>query len=88
MQKNNVIRIIIDIVLFASVVNGWWPLIFIFGVAGIWYFANFPEAIIAGVAYDALFGMSSGMGIRGWLGTIISIVLYTIILLIKKIVRR
>ena len=58
------------------------------GVAGAWYWPHYTEFIVAGVAYDALFGMVRGMGLRGWIGPIISVVLYTIILLIKKTVRR
>lgn len=78
----------VDIILFISVINGWWPVALLAGVGGAWRWPYFAEAIIAGIAYDALFGMIPGTGVRGYLGTIISIVLYTIILLSKKVVRR
>ncbi len=87
MQKNSIIRLVVNILLFVSVLNGWWPIAFIVGVGGAWYWPHFIEIIVAGVAYDALFGMISGTSIHGWIGTIVSIVLYTVILLIKKIVR-
>ena len=58
------------------------------GLGGSWYYPRFIELIIAGVAYDALFGMIKGTGARGWIGTLTAIVLYTIILLVKKIIRR
>ncbi len=87
MRKNSIIRSVVDIILFVSVLNGWWPVAFIVGAGGAWYWPHFIEIIVAGVAYDALFGMNSGLAMHGWLGTIVSILLYTVILLIKKIVR-
>ena len=69
-------------------------MILLIGIIGAWYWPHFFEFIVAGIAYDALFGMISrtstttGTGIWGWIGTIISILLYTVILLAKKIVRR
>jgi len=78
-------RVAIDIALFIFVINGWWPLVIVSGIIGAWYWPHFAELIVAGIAYDALFGM---VGARGWIGTIVSILLYTIILSIKKFVRR
>jgi len=88
MQKSKLLRILTGIVLFWAVINGWWPIIIIMGIVAAWYWPYYVEGIIAGVAYDALFGMVPGLGYRGYIGTIISIVLYTIILLSKKVVRR
>ncbi len=88
MSKNKIIRIVIDIILFVAVINGWWPLAIPLAILGAWYWPHFVEIIVAGVAYDALFGMIPGTGWHGWIGTIISVVLYTVILLIKKTVRR
>ena len=43
--------------------------------------------LFLGIAYDALFAMVPDMGVRGYSGIILAIVLIAIILGVKKIVR-
>jgi hypothetical protein len=89
MPRNNIyIRILIDIILFYSVINGWWIVSIPLGILGTWFRESFIELIIAGVAYDALFGMNSSLGLAGWIGTITAVVLYTCILLTKRFIRK
>jgi hypothetical protein len=86
-EMKTILRIILDILLIIAVVNGWWLVAIILVLVGAWFFKLFIEVIIAGIAYDALFGMVSGMGWRGYVGTIIAIVLLLIIRFFKKLVR-
>ncbi len=55
---------------------------------GAWFYAGFAELIIAGIAYDALFGMTRQAGIWGWMGTIVSIALYGGVLVAKEVIRK
>jgi len=82
-----ILRIILDILLVIAVINGWWSVAIVLVLIGVWFFKLYIEIIIAGVAYDALFGMTSGMGWRGYEGTIFAIVLLIVIKLLKKLVR-
>ena len=81
------LRIILDICIAIAVLNGWWPIAIILVLIGAWSFKLYIEIIIAGVAYDALFGMTHGMGWRGYEGTIFSVVLLIVVKLLKKLVR-
>jgi hypothetical protein len=87
MNKTLSFRIIIDIILAISILNGWWLLGIIFGLIGAGYYGYFFEFILAGIAYDALFGLVPEMGWRGYAGTIVSVVLFLLLLGAKKIVR-
>ena len=82
-----IFRIILDICIAIAVLNGWWPIAIILVLIGVWFFKLYIEIIIAGVAYDALFGMTHGMGWRGYEGTIFAVVLLIVIKLLKKLVR-
>lgn len=80
-------RIILDILLFAAIINGWWPVAIALALIGAWFFKMYVEIIIAGIAYDALFGMTSGMGWRGYGGTICAITLLMAVKLLKRSIR-
>ncbi len=89
MLRNNVIlRIILDVLILFTVISGWWFIAVPLVIFGVWFRTLFIEALIAGLAYDALFGMSSEQGMSGWAGTITAIVLYTCILLAKRFIRK
>ena len=81
MTKNKKIfgRIGLDILIAISIFNGWWFIALPLGFVGVWVYKNYFEFIIAGLAYDALFGMVRGTGLVGYIGTIISVIMYTVI---------
>lgn len=87
MNRSIITRIVIDILIFFFIINGWWfiavPLIGI----GAWKFSFIPEIVIAGVMYDALFGMTSSYGVWGYVGTIVAAVIICIAQVIKKMIR-
>ena len=88
MNTRNISRIVLNLVIAAAILNGWWFVALPICIAGVWFYGNFIEIIIAGIAYDALFGMVPGMGIRGFVGTILAVVVYAALFLSKKMVRR
>ncbi len=81
------IRIIIDLVIAFSIFHGWW-LAVILGLCGAWFFPYFIEAINAGVAYDALFGFVPSMGVAAEMGTIVAVVLFSLVTGFKRVVRK
>lgn len=88
-MKNSILpRIILDLTLVLSVLNGWWFIGIPLMMVGLFYFPYFAEAIIAGIAYDSLFGLIHGMGWRGYVGIIISILLTIGVFLMKSVVRK
>ncbi len=81
------IRVILDILIFISILNAWWPVAAVLVIIGAWSFGYFVELIIAGVAYDSLFGMSHGMGWEGYIGTIGAVAIFILVRLLKRLVR-
>jgi len=88
MKIKIILRIIVDVLLAFSIFNGWWTLSLVIGVLSIWYFRTFIEIIVAGVAYDSLFGMTPGMGVWGYAGTIVATILFLLETLLRQVVRR
>ncbi len=88
MSSKLIQRIIIDLLIVWSLIQGFWFLVIIFGAIGLWKYEQFYEIIIAGIGYDALFGMVPRMGIHGYYGTIIGIILYIAAFFLKKLVRK
>jgi hypothetical protein len=88
MKHKLFVRIIIDIVLVFLVIQGWWFVALPIGLIGGWFFPFYAEILLAGIAYDSLFGMVPGMGFSGYLGTIVSIVVLLIVSGSKSLVRR
>ena len=83
-----ILRIIVDILVFASVVYGWWFVFVPLSVFGLATFPRYFEIIVAGIMYDSLFGFAPGLGVRGYLGTAISIFLFVISSLTKRMIRK
>ena len=81
-------RLIIDVLLVIAIFGGWWFVAIPFAIIGMWICPFFLEIIIAGIIYDALFGYSSIFGLAGYIGTIISITIFLVIVLLKKVVRK
>jgi len=80
-------RIIADIIIFYSVIQGWWFVAGVVGIFGIWYFSVYIEALIAGFAYDSIFGVSLEKSILMYAGTISASLVFVVALLLKKILR-
>ncbi len=80
-------RILIDLVVFISIIHGWWfialPVVILVG----WFFPFFIELLIAGIMYDALFGFTPSLGIAGYQGTISAAVLFVALFILKKVMR-
>ena len=81
-------RIITDLLLLISVVNGWWFIALPLSLMGAWNFPYFIEIILAGIAYDSLFGLVPEMGLWGYAGTIMAVIGSIVANVLKKIVRR
>ncbi len=81
------LRILVDIVLVIALLNGWWPVAVVCALIGSWLFRHFFEIILAGLAYDAIFGMVPGLGWKEYAGTITAVILFLAIRFLKKLVR-
>ncbi len=81
-------RIIFDCIIAVSVLFGVWFVAWPVAVIAAWYFPLYAEILVAGIAYDALFGMSSGMGIWAYVGTLIAVVSFIAVNASKRILRR
>lgn len=87
MNTKNAYRILLDIVIAFCVIQGWWfiALPLAFGCA--WRLSAYIELVIAGIAYDSLFGFVNGDGLWAYLGTITSVIGFGIITFLKKVTR-
>lgn len=88
MNRNILSRIILDILIAISLLNGWWFIALPLALIGSYSFSYFIEVVIAGIVYDSLFGFIPGMGLKGYAGTISAIVIVLILSLVKKVVRK
>jgi hypothetical protein len=82
-----IFKIILYLFIAFSILNGWWLLALPLLIVGIWKFSFKAEILIAGIIYDALFGMIPGTGLHGYIGTITAIFILIILGLFKKLVR-
>ena len=87
MNKQITIRILIDLLIVVSILNGWWFIALPLGLIGAWFFPYFVEIIVAGIGYDSLFGYGSVSGAWGYAGMIVSILLFAGIATAKRWVR-
>lgn len=87
MSENIYIRIIIYILIMISIFNGWWFTAFPLLIVGTWIYSFGIEWLIAGVAYDSLFGMFDGSGWYGYIGTITGVFFIVISRLLGKMLR-
>lgn len=88
MLNNSLFRICLDIVLVICLIQGWWLVLFLVAVVHV-SLCSYPfEILIAGIVYDALFGLLPGTGVRGYAGTIAMVVVFLIVLGVKRLVRR
>lgn len=88
MIKAIFVRVVTDIVIAFCVLQSWWLAAFAVAIIGAWFFPYFVEIIIAGLVFDALFGMLPDMGIWGYISTIEAICALIVIGGVRKIVRK
>jgi len=88
MNNQLIFRIILDILIAICILQAWWFIALPLAIFGVWEFPYFIEIILAGIIYDSLFGFVSGMGVWGYVGTIVSIILFGVVILLRKMVRR
>lgn len=87
MKKNTIFRIITDIIIAIAVINGWWLIALPVAVIATWKFEYYFEIIVAGIAYDALFGIVPDRGIVSFLGTAVALVVFCLVIIFRKLVR-
>ncbi len=80
-------RVIIDLLMFLCVMQGWWFAALPLGIVGALMFPFFIELVIAGVVYDALFGFAEGQGFVGYVGTVVSVAFIFVVVFVKKMMR-
>ncbi len=83
-------RIALDAVLAACVLFGWWYLAVLIGVIALLRFPYYAELIVAGFAYDALFGMGRAADIgsmSAYAGTIVAAACTATIAILKNSIR-
>ncbi len=88
MENNFVLRIIFDLLLLVLIISGLWYIALIIGIVSVWRFSYFIELMIFGILFDSLFGYSQELGIYGYGGTVVSIILFILINLFKNVLRR
>ena len=86
-MTTNTNRVLIDLVIVCAILQGWWFIALPLGLIGAWRFPFFIELLIAGIAYDALFGFADGLGWMGYVGTTVSVLGIFVVLVLKKVVR-
>lgn len=81
-------RFIFDLILAAFILEGWWFAAVIVGAFALWANDYYAEVLIAGLAYDSLYGLSAEHGIRGYVGIFVAAILTIAVSLFKRMVRR
>jgi len=87
-MNKTALRILLDLSILLSVVNGWWLVAMIISIIASWRFDNFFEVIIAGVIFDSLFGYNLNHSLFGYAGTFSGILIFVLVMLSKKTLRR
>jgi hypothetical protein len=82
-----ILRISLYIVIFLSIIAGWWLVAVPLLIFGAWQLSFRVELIIAGLMYDSLFGMIPGTGVWGYIGTIVSLAILLVFITLKRILR-
>ena len=88
MDKKILSRIIIDILITISLLNGWWFCVLPLCIIGCFMFPYFFEAILAGIAYDSLFNLIKGTGVYALVGTISAVIIMLVGAILKNVLRK
>jgi ABC-type enterochelin transport system permease subunit len=81
-------RIALSIIMLLAIIHGWWFVALPIALIGMLRYSNFYEALVAGLAYDSLFGLIPHEGILSYIGSISAIVLFGAIMVLKSIMRK
>jgi len=86
-KRKIVRRLILDAAMAVALLCGWWMVLLPLAVAGSWSFPFFAETVVAGLAFDSLFGLNRALPFFGLTGTAVSILILIAVFLLKKVVR-
>ncbi|MEN9913269.1 MAG: hypothetical protein RLY66_677 [Candidatus Parcubacteria bacterium] len=81
-------RLIIDILMTFAIIHGWWFIALPIALVGALRYRWFFEMLIAGLAYDSLFGLVPEQGIYSYIGIISSLILFAAMMFLKAIMRK
>jgi len=87
MHTNLLFRILLDLAVVMCILLGWWFIALPLAVLCAWMLPCYLELPVEGLLFDSLYGLGRGLGVLGFLGIIISLVLGLVIILIKAIVK-
>jgi len=87
MHTNPTLRILLDVAVVACILLGWWFIALPLAVLCAWMLPYYLEFVVEGLLYDSLYGAGRGLGLLGYLGIIISLILGIIIILLKMVVK-
>lgn len=88
MRNALAIRVLFDLVLAVSVLEGWWFVAIPVALSGSWVLPWYLEPLIAGAAYDAFFGLIPGGGWGSYIGTASGLAIVAIVWIVSKVVRK
>ncbi len=80
-------RILVDVSLAICVICGWWYVALPIGLLALWKLPSFVEIIVAGYAFDALYGFSPALGLWAYAGTLITVIAALIAFTMKSSLR-
>lgn len=87
MKNDLALRITLDVIVFVSVIFGWWFVFIPIAIIGAWVFPRYAEAVIAGFIHDALFSIGGGYGILSYAFTIGAVAVISVIAYLKVVVK-
>jgi hypothetical protein len=87
MKKVAILRITVNIAFFIFIIHGWWIAALLLAFIGSWFFQYYFEIILFGIIFDSLFGFVNSMGIYGYLGSIVSLIIFMVVLFLKRALR-
>lgn len=88
MNKLIAYRIIADVLLLVSILHGWWVLALLVAVLSFWFFSYYFEFLLGALLFDSLFGMVGDYGIKGYIASLLSLLLVIVLTIFKNIVRK
>lgn len=88
MNRNAILRITLDVILFASIILGWWFIAIPVGIACAWFFPRYAELAVAAFMHDCLYGVNRGLGIWGYAYVIGAAIILGMFAYIKTVVKK
>ena len=83
----NTSRVVLDVLIVIAILQGWWFVALPLVMIGTWSYVWFVESVVAGLAFDALYGMAD-LGVRGYLGIIVSVGVVVLLKIIRTLIRK